>query len=349
MVRLKIAMGETVASRIPTMSLTSKGVEEDGWLVLSGCTPHNCNVSHYVLAVNLTTYGIMGCARYGDDLQQQAVTFSGADYPRIERTVAGRDKDACDQERLSVAGLRNILEAGMQEVRRNAPTPPQIAAAPPPAPAPAPKAPERSSGSGYAIDTNGTVVTNNHVVEGCRTLAIRRGQQVVPATLVAADAQNDLAAVKATLPGLLPVKFRDGKGIRAADGVVAMGYPYAGILATSPQVTIGSVTALAGIGDDSRYLQISAPIQPGNSGGPLFDLSGNVVGTNTLTMNALAIAEITGSIPQNVNFSIKSGVVREFLDSKGLSYQTAGSTAKLDPADVGEIGTKSVVMIECTR
>lgn len=128
-----------------------------------------------------------------------------------------------------------------------------------------------------------------------------------------------------------------------------MGYPYAGLLSTAPQVTTGSVTALAGIGDDSRFLQITAAIQPGNSGGPLFDLSGNVVGTVVSTLDPLIMAKLTGSVPQNVNFAIKSGTVREFLDAKGIGYQTASSTTRMDPADVSEAGAKSVVMVECTR
>ena len=128
-----------------------------------------------------------------------------------------------------------------------------------------------------------------------------------------------------------------------------MGYPYAGLLATSPQTTTGTITALAGIGDDSRFLQITAPIQPGNSGGPLFDSSGHVVGTIVSTLNALAVAKVTGSIPQNVNFAIKSGIVREFLDSKNIAYETATSSESKSPADVSELGAKSLVMIECTK
>jgi S1-C subfamily serine protease len=114
-------------------------------------------------------------------------------------------------------------------------------------------------------------------------------------------------------------------------------------------VTTGTVTALAGIGDDSRFLQITAPIQPGNSGGPLFDISGNVVGTVVSTLDPMIVAKVTGSLPQNVNFAIKAGIVRGFLDAKGITYQTANSATRMDPADVSATGAKSVVMVECTR
>ena len=157
------------------------------------------------------------------------------------------------------------------------PAPSQVAAMPQQRPAP-PKAIEESIGTGYAVDDIGSVVTNRHVVTGCTRLRMRRGEQVVAAELIASDEGNDLAVLRGNLPGLLPVHFREGKGIRPADTVVAIGYPYAGLLSSTPQVTTGTVTALAGIEDDSRFLQITAPVQPGNSGGPLFDLSGNVVG-----------------------------------------------------------------------
>jgi S1-C subfamily serine protease len=98
-----------------------------------------------------------------------------------------------------------------------------------------------------------------------------------------------------------------------------------------------------------RVLQLTAPIQPGNSGGPLLDLSGNVVGMVSSRINELAIAEATGSLPQNINFVIKSGIIREFLDAHQVDYASGQSLAKLDPADVGEIAMKSTVLLECYK
>jgi S1-C subfamily serine protease len=90
-------------------------------------------------------------------------------------------------------------------------------------------------------------------------------------------------------------------------------------------------------------------VQPGNSGGPLLDLSGNVVGIVSARINELAVAEATGTLPQNINFAIKSGIVLGFLEANHIDYETAQSTNKLDPADVGESATKSVVMLECFK
>ncbi len=204
-----------------------------------------------------------------------------------------------------------------------------------------------SSGSGFFVSADGHILTNQHVVERCRSLSVRRGQSLTPARLVAADARNDLAVVQSDLKGMTTLPFRDGRGIRPGDGVVAVGYPYAGLLSTTAQVTTGSVTSLAGIADDTRYLQISTPIQPGNSGGPLLDAGGTVTGVIVSTLNALTVVKATGSVPQNVNFAIKSSVAGAFLDANGIDYASSVPETKMEPADVGERGAKGTVMIEC--
>jgi uncharacterized protein (DUF2147 family) len=109
------------------------------------------------------------------------------------------------------------------------------------------------------------------------------------------------------------------------------------------------VSALAGLGDDSRYLQISAPVQPGNSGGPLLDASGHLVGIVTAKLNAVRIAKFTGDIPQNVNFAVKAEVAKTFLDSKGIAYRKGASDPQLSPADVGDIGRQFTVYVRCKQ
>src|SRR4029077_3309512 len=97
----------------------------------------------------------------------------------------------------------------------------------------------------------------------------------------------------------------------------------AGYLAEQANVTTGDVSSLAGIGNDSRYLQITAPVQPGNSGGPLFDAAGNVIGVVSAKLDSIKLAGLTGDIPENVNFALNVSVVRGFLEARGISYQTA--------------------------
>jgi len=208
---------------------------------------------------------------------------------------------------------------------------------------------ETSSGSGVVIGAHGEVLTNAHVVPNCAQITVRPSSgEMATATLVARDEKNDLAVIR-TRPSVTSIAtFRDGAPVRAGDGIVALGYPLSGLLATTVNLTVGNVSALAGLGDDSRYLQISAPVQPGNSGGPLLDTSGHLVGIVSSKLNAALIARSTGDIPQNVNFAIKAEVARTFLDSHSIPYQTARSEHALSPADVGDAARPFTVEINCS-
>jgi len=205
------------------------------------------------------------------------------------------------------------------------------------------------SGSGVVIGTHGEVLTNAHVVENCTKIIVRSSSATSAAFLIARDEKNDFAVVRTKLPLSSVVAFRDGGPVRAGDAVVALGYPLSGLLATTANLSVGNVSALAGLSDDSRYLQISAPVQPGNSGGPLLDGSGHLVGIVTAKLDAMRIARFTGDVPQNVNFVLKAEVARTFLDSKGIAYQTARSEQQLSPADVGDIARPFTVHIECEQ
>ena len=122
--------------------------------------------------------------------------------------------------------------------------------------------------------------------------------------------------------------------MHSGDSVVAIGFPFHGLLTSDLTVTTGIVSSLSGILNDSRFMQISAPVQPGNSGGPLLDMSGHVVGVVTQKLDALKIAKATGSIPENINFAIKAGALRDFLDNNVVSYRTADSTSELKTSEV---------------
>jgi tetratricopeptide (TPR) repeat protein len=213
------------------------------------------------------------------------------------------------------------------------------------------RAAEISSGSGVVINAKGEVLTNAHVVENCQSITVRLapGNSEV-GVLVASDEKNDLALVRLkdnrNPPSSVAV-FREGAPVRPGDTIVALGYPLSGLLSSDANVSVGNVSALAGLRDDSRYLQISAPVQPGNNGGPLLDASGHLVGIVTAKLDAMRLARFTGDIPQNVNFALKAELARTFLDSKGIAYQTARSDRQLSPADVEDIARPLTVHIKC--
>ena len=129
--------------------------------------------------------------------------------------------------------------------------------------------------------------------------------------------------------------------------MAAFGYPHVDLLATTGNFTQGNVTALAGMGDDSRYLQISAPVQAGNSGGPLLDQSGNLVGIVTAKLNALKVAERNGDLMQNVNFALKASIIASFLDINGVRYVPGSESSDLRPEELADRAKSMSVFILC--
>ena len=200
-----------------------------------------------------------------------------------------------------------------------------------------------STGSGFRVSAEGHILTNAHVIEGCLEVQV---PPAGPVAVAARDDAADLALLKG--PAGKPfAAFRQGRGVRPGAGVVALGYPLRGVLASGANVTTGNVAALAGPGDDRRLIQITAPVQRGNSGGPVLDMAGNAVGVVVSKLDAVKMARATGDIPQNVNFAVSAGAARAFLDSEGVAYTTAPSKDMRAPEDVAAAAKAFTVLIEC--
>ena len=210
---------------------------------------------------------------------------------------------------------------------------------------------ERSAtGTGFFVSRSGQAVTNQHVIEGCTEVTVRRqGDEERLVRIEGFDVTNDLALLASGTTPQSISKFRQGRGIRAGDTIIATGFPLYGLLTSDATVTTGTVSALSGLRNDIRFFQVTVPVQQGNSGGPLLDVSGNVVGLVVGKLNALKIAEITGDIPQNVNFAIKASVVRNFLDTNSVDYLTAPSENRMTSADVGEEAKGYTLLVECWK
>lgn len=230
-------------------------------------------------------------------------------------------------------------------VARGSPTDAQPRNAPAPAPAPAPKV-DLSSGSGFFVSNEGHVLTNNHVIEDCASITVFMEQaEPVEGRPIARDAVNDLALLSTALAP--PRVASPRSGLRLGESLAAFGYPHADILATSGNFTQGNVTALAGVGDDSRYVQISAPVQAGNSGGPLLDQKGNLVGVVSSKLNALKIAQASGDLVQNVNFALKASIVANFLDTNRIKYVAGSAISILKSEDLADQARSMSVFILC--
>ncbi len=173
------------------------------------------------------------------------------------------------------------------------------------------------SGSGFLITADGYVVTNYHVVKGTTELTVRTTHgKFYPARIVKLDTTNDLALLKIEATGLAAVPVMDSSTVKKGTTVLAAGFPQIVVQGMEPKITDGIISSLTGIMDDTKAFQISNPIQPGNSGGPLFTLDGNVVGIVTAQLSEKAMLREFDSIPQNVNFAVKSNYLLDLL--KGM-------------------------------
>lgn len=211
------------------------------------------------------------------------------------------------------------------------------------------KAKSSGFGTGFVVSASGHIVTNNHVIDGCSDLKGNlTGEATMVLRVVSADANNDLALLQPSST----VAFKDFARIRdrsfhSGDSVVAIGFPYHGFLTSDFTVTTGIVSSLSGMLNDTRFLQISAPVQPGNSGGPLFDNSGQIVGVVTGKLPNLRIAAATGNIPENINFAIKTGALRDFLDNSVVPYQTAEPKGELKTTEIAGNARAYTMLISC--
>jgi len=206
------------------------------------------------------------------------------------------------------------------------------------------------TGTGFVVSKAGHVLTNFHVVGDCAEVRLRSPQaKSVSALLLARDERNDLALLRSIRRPEAVATFREGKGLRQGDEIVVYGFPLAGALASEGNLTTGTVSALSGVHDDERVLQITAPVQPGNSGGPLLDKSGNVVGLVTSKLDALKVAGVTGDIPQNINFAIKGSLVQGFLDTHRVGYESRPPEEDRKTADIGDEAKEFTVLVECWR
>jgi S1-C subfamily serine protease len=216
---------------------------------------------------------------------------------------------------------------------------------PPSAAPPQAEAAATLSGTGFFV-APGRVVTNNHVVRGC-TKAIQArypNRASYTATITGQDDTNDLALLHTEMPNLSFASFRFQPVL--GEAVAAYGFPYAGVLSSSGNFTLGNITALSGMKDDTRFLQMSTPVQPGNSGGPLLDIFGRAVG---VVVAQLARMENDRSVPQNVNFAIQSPIVINFLSAKGVTPNLDNSSTGVQrpPSEVADMAKKFTVQIYC--
>ena len=171
-----------------------------------------------------------------------------------------------------------------------------------------------ATGTGFFITDDGYLISNNHVVKDATKVRLVTSGGTVDAKVIQVDAANDLALLKAD-GRFAPLPILSSKSAHLGCTVATIGFPDIGLQGFAPKLAKGEIAGLSGIQDDSRYFQISVPVQPGNSGGALVDERGNVIGIVSAKLDASTALAMSGSLPENVNYAVKSSLLLSFLES----------------------------------
>jgi S1-C subfamily serine protease len=224
-----------------------------------------------------------------------------------------------------------------------------------------------STGSGFFVSKLGHIITNAHVVRNCGSITVGdNAKRQVPTILLETDKRNDLALLKISNTQMASVETKSlisklglklvpmasegllrSDDVKLGEDVLVSGYPYGEIYSDTIKVTKGIVSANKGIGDDTGQFQMDAAVQPGNSGGPIYDENGNIVGVVVSQLNKLKFAKSIGSLPENVNFGIKGSTVRQFLTSSGLPTKWSNRSQRINTKELAKIAKNQTVMVKC--
>jgi serine protease Do len=312
-------------------------IDRSGTIELKNAKGNVCK-GDFKYGQGLRGTGIIGC----DDGQTAHIVFNGlSPMSGYGVGTSNTGRPVAFTYGLSREQSARYLGLGRAGIPAAGGAPSTGAASPPPASG------KEGTGTGFFVSRQGHVMTNEHVVRGCAKLnVVQIAGGTTPATLVAADAANDVAVIKVATAPAAVAAFRAGS-VRQGETVVAYGFPLSGLVTSGGTFTTGTVSALAGLRDDTRYFQLSVPIQPGNSGGPVLDASGAVAGIATASINEARVARQTGAIPQNVNFALKADVARTVLDAQGIRPETAAGGRELSTPDLAQRARSFSVRVEC--
>lgn len=189
------------------------------------------------------------------------------------------------------------------------------------------------TGTGFAVCENGYVATANHVVENAASLQVKfADSEWLHATVVQKSITNDIAILKVEWDTKNYLKISNK--VKQGEKIFTLGFPVPGLLGEEPKYAEGVVSSLTGIVDEASLMQISVPLQPGNSGGPLLNEKAEVVGMATSVARIESFYEATGTLPQNVNWGVKATFISPLLPAECILDPASSETSEMDPVDV---------------
>ena len=213
------------------------------------------------------------------------------------------------------------------------------------------------NGTGFFVSSLGHIITNSHVVEDsslktvdgkCDTINAYLDNKLYETEILSQDRLNDLALLKIKNDEKIInyASFRNEEPILGED-ITTLGFPFGKTISSKIKLTSGVVSSLSGLGDEFTRMQIDAALQPGNSGGPIFDSYGNVIGVAVAKAGIFYFLAEFGTLPENMNFGIKPSVVKTFLQSNGVDYKTSNKKNAITKVKIAEEGMKQTLYLEC--
>ena len=201
------------------------------------------------------------------------------------------------------------------------------------------------SGTGFFINRTGHILSNNHVIDSCNTVKLHYKGKVTPVTILATDRSNDLSLMKVNIrpDDIFPVAVDDASLL---DDIYVAGFPFGKDVSSSVKVTKGVVSALTGIANNYSNIQIDAALQPGNSGGPIINKEGNVVGVAVAKLDYKIILENYDTIPEGTNFGIKASTVQQFIKANNVNSAQI-NRREMSTKAIGAKIQKATVYLDC--
>ena len=204
----------------------------------------------------------------------------------------------------------------------------------------------QSSGTAFVV-APGLLVTNHHVIDDCGAIEVVASDGRRPATIVDSVQIIDLALLRVYgLRGGV-ASLRTQSPVLLGESATVFGFPLGGALSGTGNFTTGVVSSLRGLGDAAGEIQITAPVQPGNSGGPVLDRAGVVIGVVQSKLDALWAVKATGDVPQNVNFAVSLDVLADFLAKNNVPIKSAARQVAIENTLVAEMAQSFTYKISC--
>jgi S1-C subfamily serine protease len=202
-----------------------------------------------------------------------------------------------------------------------------------------------ASGTGFYVSSQGHIITNHHVIDGCKDMKAHSKGRMLATLQIAIDKQNDLALLKAEeAPSHVFALSNDSP--YPLQEVIVAGFPFGDKYSSSLKFTQGIVSSLTGMGNNYSEIQIDAALQQGNSGGPIIDEYGSVIAVAVAKLDAKYMFDNFGIIPENTNFGVKVSAVRNLMEGSGVSFKLP-DTEVPSRQDLSRQATDGTVFLTC--